>query len=122
MTENLFSHCAPVLSVDNAVDTARFYKEKLGFEIAFTYGDPPYYVVVKRGQGVSIHFSEREDCTAKIQPCCVYIFVTNVDAVYDEYLSKGVDVAAPPENQEYGMREFDVVDPNGHFLTFGQDV
>ena len=118
----LFSHAATVLPVDNLIETAEFYQKKMGFDISSMYGDPPYYAIANRDKNVSIHLSEREDTTNKIQPCNVYIFVNDVDAVYDEYQSKGLEIFAPPENQAYGMREFEVVDLNGHFLTFGQEL
>ena len=124
MTENkeLFSHAATVLPVDNVVETTAFYKRVLGFEITLTYGDPPYYAIARRGDHVNIHFSEREDTSKKINPCAVYVFVNDVDAVYEEYHSRGVEIFAPPDDQEHGMREFDVRDMNGHFLTFGQTI
>ena len=111
MSDGLFSHCAPVLPVDNALETARFYEAKLGFEISFAHDEPPSYVILRR-DGVSIHLSEREDTTKKIEPYHVYVFVSDVDAVYEEYRSKGLAIAALPEDQDYGMREFDMVDPN----------
>ena len=119
---DLFIACAPVLPVDNAVETAHYYRDTLGFEIAFTLGKPPYYTIVQRGEGVGIHFSEREDTTTKIQPCNVYIFVEDVNAVYEEYKTRGLEMFAPPEDQDYGMREFEIRDVNGHFLTFGQEL
>ncbi len=117
-----FLACAAVLPVDNAIETAHYYRDTLGFEIAFKWGEPPYYAIVKRGKGVGIHLSEREDTTTKIQPCNVYIFVENVDAVYEEYKTRGLEMFAPPEDQDYGMREFEIRDVNGHFLTFGQKL
>ena len=122
MARELFSHCAPVLSVDDVIEAAAFYKDKLGFDITFTWGDPTYYAVLKRGDGVSIHLSEREDTSAPIQRCHVYIFVHDVDALYDELKAKGVDIDAPPTTHEYGMRDFDINDLSGHFLTFGTGV
>ena len=83
--------------------------------------DPPFYVIVKRG-GVSVHLSEREDQSTEIEPCHVYISVSDVDAVYKACVSNDLEIATEPEDQDYGIREFDLVDPNGHFLTFGQDI
>lgn len=122
MSDDLFSHCVPVLPVNNATETAQFYKDKLGFDIAFAFGEPAFYVILKRGKGTIIHLSEREDTTTTIQPCHVYVFVTNVDAVYDEYMSRGLKIAEPPHDHDYGMREIELVDPEGHFLTFGQEL
>ena len=118
----LFSHAAAVLPVDNALETAQFYHDKLGFKVSFTYGDPPYYAIDRRDEWVTIHFSEREDTTKKIEPCSIYVFVHDVDAVYEEYKAGGMQIFAPPENQEYGMREFELKDMNGHFLVFGQEL
>jgi catechol 2,3-dioxygenase-like lactoylglutathione lyase family enzyme len=109
------------LTVDDAQKTTEFYRDVLGFQIERSLGNPPYYVVVRR-DGVAIHFSEREDVTVKIQPCHVYVLVSDVDAVYQELDSKGVRLFSPPENSDHGMREFEATDPNGHFLTFGQPV
>ena len=118
----LFLTSASVLPVDNALETAKFYRDKLGFEIAFAWGEPPHYAIVTRDESVGIHFSEREDTSIKMQPCNVYIFVEDVGAVYEEYKSKGLEIFAPPEDQDHGMREFEVQDMNGHFLTFGQEL
>ena len=111
-----------MLTVDNATETAEYYQDKLGFTISFLWGEPPYYAIVGRDDIVSLHFSEREDTTKPIAPSHVYVFVADVNAVYEEYKAKGLKIFSPPEDQEYGMREFEIVDPNGHFLTFGQGI
>ena len=67
-------------------------------------------------------FASRRRVSSEIEPCHVYITVSDVDAVYDACRSKDLDIATPPEDQTYGIREFDLIDPNGHFLTFGQDL
>ena len=120
-TKPEFSHSAPVLPVDNLKETAAYYKEVFGFEISFMWGDPAHYAVLKR-DGVGVHLTEREDTRAKISPSTVYVFVDDVDAVYEELKAKGIEMFSPPETQEYGMREFEVSDPNGHFLIFGKGV
>jgi uncharacterized glyoxalase superfamily protein PhnB len=91
-----------------------------GFTVTLTFGDPPYYGIVRRGEKVTIHFSEREDTTSNIAPATVYVFVDDVDAIYEEYTGKGLDIFTPPEDQDWGMREFEVCDCNGHFLIIGQ--
>jgi uncharacterized protein YecE (DUF72 family) len=100
----MFSHAAPVLPVDNAVASAEFYRDQLGFQIEFMHGDPPYYAIVSRDNAVTIHFSEREDTSKKIHPCSVYIFVNDVEAVYEEYKSKGMKMFSPPEDQDTRAR------------------
>jgi uncharacterized glyoxalase superfamily protein PhnB len=118
----MFLDVAPVVPVDNLADAIEFYRDRLGFEETFTWGDPPYYAIVKRGPGVAIHLSEREDMSEKIQPRMVYVFVADVDAVYAEYKERGLKMFSPPADQDYGMREFEVRDNTGHFLVFGRGI
>ncbi len=116
-----FVRAAPVFPVDDATKSAEYYKNTLGFEIRVLFGDPAFYAVVQR-EGVRIHLSEREDTSRKIEPCTVYVFVRDIDELYEEYNGKGVEMFSPPENQDYGMREFEMSDINGHFLVFGQTI
>lgn len=120
--EQLFEDVSPVLPVDDLGAALAFYRDRLGFDDSFQWGEPPYYAIVKRGQGVSIHLSEREDMSVEIQPRVVYVFVSDVDAVYEEYHARGLEMFSPPTNQDYGMREFEVRDNSGHFLIFGQGI
>ena len=116
-----FIRSASVFPVDDATKTADYYKNTLGFKIRVLFGDPAFYAVVQR-EGVRIHLSEREDTRRKIEPCSVYIFVREIDDIYEEFRGKGVEMFSPPENQSYGMREFEMSDINGHFLVFGQSI
>lgn len=118
----VFLNSSTVLPVDDVLKTAEFYRDKLGFEIAFLDDDPPNYAIVTRGDGVGIHFSQREDTSTKIHPCNIYIFVEGIDAVYAEYEAKGIEIFAPPADHDHGMREFELRDIDGHFLTFGQEI
>jgi predicted enzyme related to lactoylglutathione lyase len=120
--KRLFQDVAPVLPVDDLAEAVDFYRERLGFDDVFTWGEPAYFAIVKRGAGVRIHLSEREDTREKIQPRSVYVFVADVDAVYREYHSRGLEMFSPPTDYEYGMREFEVRDNSGHFLIFGQGI
>ena len=119
MSKGLFMDSAAVLPVDNLAAALEFYEEKLGFKAVYTYGEPPHYAILIRND-VSIHLTEREDTSTKIQPHSVYVYVTNVDAIYKEYKSNKIEMFSPPEDQDYGMREFEVADNSGHFLRFGE--
>ncbi len=120
--KELFSHCANILPVKDIVRSIEFYKDKLGFEVNFTWNDPVEYAVLKRGD-VGIHLSQREGCSDE-QPTrsAIYIFVYDVDAVYEEFLARKIELPSPPVDQVYRMREFEVRDPDGHMLTFGKGL
>jgi uncharacterized glyoxalase superfamily protein PhnB len=48
-----------------------------------------------------------------------YIQVSGVDAYYSELTERGVSLSDLGD-REYGMRDFEVVDPNGNRLAFGE--
>jgi len=117
--ENL-KRASVVLAVDNLQDTLEWYADKLGFAAKFTWGEPAFFAIVQRDH-VAIHLSEREDTSKPIAPSTLYVFCNDVDALYEEYHRNEVEMFQPPQDMEYGMREVDVRDVNGHFLTFGQE-
>ena len=117
-----FSHFAPVLHVKNIEQTISFY-ESLGFSITFSWNDPIDYVVMKRGEQVAFHFSKTdEDQPIPADFRSVYIFVHDVDALFEEYQSKEIVGLTSPEDRPYGMRDFDLKDINGVMLTFGKEI
>lgn len=46
----------------------------------------------------------------------------DVDAVYAELKARGANAPKPPETWPYGMRDFDVFDPDGNQITYGMGV
>jgi predicted enzyme related to lactoylglutathione lyase len=50
----------------------------------------------------------------------ICVFVNDVDGVYAELTARGANVIKPPQNYDYGMRDFDVLDLDGNHLTFGK--
>ena len=116
-----FSHFASIFPFSNMTESLEFYQGKLGFELTFTWNNPIDYAVLKRG-GVSIHLTKRED---DLKPSKVhrslYIFVRNIDHVYDEFNSKGTNIKTSLATRDYGMTDFDIEDPDGYILTFGKN-
>ena len=48
-----------------------------------------------------------------------FIWVTDVDRLYDEISARGAVVKLPPTNQTWGTRELRISDPDGNGLGFG---
>lgn len=118
VTTELFSHAATVLAAPSVMASRHFYRDQLGFEETFSWGDPVSYVVLRRGE-VSIHLTEAERSVS--DATCLYVFVRDVDAYHAEITARGLE-AETPENREYGMRDFDLVDPGNNRITFGQNT
>ena len=47
------------------------------------------------------------------------IFVDDVDALYEEYKSSGANIRQPPTTFQWGMREMNIEDLDGHRLRIG---
>lgn len=48
-----------------------------------------------------------------------YVNVDDVDGLYGEFSSCGVEIRIPPTTKPWGMREFALQTPDGHRMTFG---
>ena len=118
--EDLISHAACVLTVKNMQDSLKFYRDKLGFELTFGWNDPIDYAVLKRG-GVQIHLTTGPETVAvENTNRSLYLFVHDVDKLYQEFKRKEVSPMSSPAERDYEMKDFDVKDPSGYILTFGK--
>jgi uncharacterized glyoxalase superfamily protein PhnB len=54
--------------------------------------------------------------------CDAYFWVRDADVLYAEYRASGAEIVCEPDDEAYGMREFQVLDPDGHLLIFGHDI
>ena len=121
--KKLFSHSSVIFPVEDPWRSATYYQEVLGFKIAFTWEDPPSYVVVNRDEAVSIHFSKREDdYKPSGRHVALAVFVHDVDALYKEFEASGATISNPIGNRPWGMRDFDTIDPDGFIISFGQEL
>ncbi|MGB1287539.1 MAG: GNAT family N-acetyltransferase [Aggregatilineales bacterium] len=117
----------PVLHVKDVTESAHFYRDKLGFEIDFFYGDPPNYSIVSRGDWsgnlMSIHLSQSAE-PHEINPTGHFIVFmdSGIDALYERYRDNGVDIISIPANKPWGMREFIIKDINGYQLLFSTNI
>ena len=112
----------PILGVADVRATAEFYRDKLGFEIGFFYGDPPTYAGLRLGEwsmsGANIHLA-RDDPAPSPQGLALYLNVgPGIDALHAAYKARGVDVLGEVAHQPWGAREFAIRDCNGYVLRF----
>ena len=50
------------------------------------------------------------------------IFTNDVDEIYKRLEKNGVEIVNPIGTRDYMMRDFDIRDPDGYILSFGQGV
>lgn len=126
MTEKKqFSHAATIIPVNNMAASIAYYRDALGFNLEFSWPEEgaTTYAVLNREDAVSIHLSLREKGEASSDPKAgIYIFVYEVDALYEAYQATGANIINALADRDYGMRDFDVRDPDGFLLTFGTGI
>jgi len=109
-----------VLAVPDIDDSARYFRDVLGFGISWE--DATDWRLAER-DGVRIMLGR---CPTDVHPsalgshnCFGYLEVEDVDSLYAEFTARGA-VATAPMNTPYGTREIVVTTTDGHRLVCGQ--
>lgn len=109
-----FGGCQPILRVEDMGVSLRFYDEQLGFRSA-PWGDE-WFTFVQRGRA-GIYLCQRHQGLGQ---AWAYVGVSDVLALHEEFLGRGVVIRLPPTNYSWGL-EMHVEDPDGNVLRFGSD-
>lgn len=117
----------PMLAVTDLPRTVRFYVEKLGFNCCAMFGNPPVWAELERN-GVAIMFNappraevERDVPLKSKDYQIFYLNSDDLPALHAEFKSRGVPVT-DTRVTIYQMKEFEVRDPDGYWLWFGQET
>ena len=109
-----------VLQISDMKRSAEFYNA-LGFGVLGAWGDPSGVAIMQRGD-VTLMLQVAETVNNAGGRWSVYIYVDDIDALHDDLTAAGVAVTGPPEDKDYGCRDFGVYDPDSHCLAFGHDT
>jgi uncharacterized glyoxalase superfamily protein PhnB len=110
----------PVLHVSSSTAAEQFYCTGLGFQQKFVYrpdeprADPCYMGLIR--DGVVLHVSSFPG--DGVPGGVVNFIVNDVDALYAEFLKKGVRIDLEPTDQSWGNREMYVEDADGNSIRF----
>jgi uncharacterized glyoxalase superfamily protein PhnB len=119
----MFKSVVPILFVRDVGKSAGFYRETLGFEIDFLYGEPPFYGSVSR-DGVCLHLRQVRSPNfvelAGREPSLILASfeVADVQALFEEFRGRGADFPQTLETQVWGGTDFHVRDPDGNVVSF----
>jgi catechol 2,3-dioxygenase-like lactoylglutathione lyase family enzyme len=111
-----FEAVSPRLPVADVEDALAFYRDKLGFQIGWKWGSPVSHANVCR-DSVSLDLIANPE--GRRGPALAYIQLSGVDAYFAELEGRHVEVGDLGD-RPYGMRDFEVVDPSGNRLAFGE--
>jgi catechol 2,3-dioxygenase-like lactoylglutathione lyase family enzyme len=113
----------PQLIVSDIAASCEYYTKKLGFAVAFTYGEPPFYAQVFRdGARLNLRHLDtpgfdpaRRD---REQLLSASIALDDAKPLFLEYQAAGVALAQPLRSEPWGARTFVVRDPDGNLILF----
>lgn len=116
----MFHLAIPVLHVSDSFAIEEFYRKKLGFRRMFAYrSDPslvdPCYMGLVRDVAI-LHVSSFPGDA--VSGGVVYLSVASVDQLFEELVSRNMQIDLKPTDQTWGNREMYVKDPDGNTIRF----
>ena len=123
MTQIALKSAVPILFVRDVSASAAFFREKLGFEIDFLHGTPPFYGSVSRGEArLHLRFVRQpnfvELAAREVLLILATVEVSDVQALFEEFKGRGVAFGQTPTRQSWGGTDFHVRDPDGNVISF----
>ena len=126
MTRPTIGSISPFFIARDVPAAVAFYRDKLGFEIA--YQEPahePFFAIMSRdgamlflkGAGVEPLPNHRRAPAARWD---AYVYVPDPDALAAEFRARGVAFSVPLGDTHEGLRGFELEDADGHVLFFGR--
>ena len=114
----------PQLFVTDVEAACDYFSDRLGFTVAFLYGEPPYYAQVYR-DGVHLNLRQvdklplgAEFRAREEDALAATILVEDVAAVAAEYEASGATFHQPLRTEEWGTSTIIVADPDGNLIAF----
>src|SRR6516164_8092957 len=101
----MLNNAIPVIHVADAVAAEQFYCQLLGFRLVASWRSDeklpnPAYLTVER-DCVRLHLTSFKDGTVGTWTSNVYVFVDDVDELFDELKSRGVATVNSPVDQSW---------------------
>ena len=116
----------PQLFVADIKRSCEFFREKLGFSLVFSYGNPPYYAQVGRDAArLNLRSVEQSIIESTVhhrkELLSVSMTVATADEIkllFLEFQSAGVAFHQTLKKQPWGAKNFVVTDPDRNLLLF----
>ena len=116
----------PELFVADIKSSCDFFTGKLGFAIAFTYGEPPFYAQVKRdGARLNLKCVDRpvidpelRDREQLLSAALIVETAEEIKALFLEFEAAGVAFFQTLRREPWGAKNFIIKDPDGNLLLF----
>ncbi len=118
----------PILICEDVQKSIDFYCRILDFEVADRMDDvgKTGWACLRNGRvqlmlGSPTYLPEPKKTDGKYPQAVYYFYPEDVAALRDSIIAKNEEVSEL-QVRFYGMKEFEMLDPDGHMLLFGQDT
>jgi catechol 2,3-dioxygenase-like lactoylglutathione lyase family enzyme len=117
------SGAEPQLITADLAASIEFYAQRLGFAVAFTYGEPPFYAQVFRDAArLNLRHLDRPRFDAAVRDgeelLSATITLDDAEPLFREYEKAGVVFAQSLRTEPWGARTFTLRDPDGNLILF----
>ncbi|MFN4014647.1 MAG: VOC family protein [Reyranella sp.] len=110
-----------IFTVKDARASLAYYRDCIGFDVAFEYGAPTFYVGLCSGE-VSLHLVSAAQAPRPPGHAAVSIHVDDVDALHADLAKRGARILNAPKDQDYGLRDFAIADIDGNMIFFATEL
>jgi uncharacterized glyoxalase superfamily protein PhnB len=110
----MLKRALPELPLDHVAEGIAYYRDVLGFHINYAQDD----LGVMDRDKITVLLIARTERHKGIGSFGVYI--ADADALHAELVAAGANVLGPPVSRPWGLRQFQIVDPEGNRITFSQ--
>jgi catechol 2,3-dioxygenase-like lactoylglutathione lyase family enzyme len=116
----------PQLFVADISSSCDFFTGKLGFAVAFTYGEPPFYAQVMRdGARINLRCVAQpaidpalRDREQLLSASLTVATADEIERLFLEFQAAGATFFQTLRHEPWGARDFIVRDPDGNLLLF----
>jgi catechol 2,3-dioxygenase-like lactoylglutathione lyase family enzyme len=125
-TKAVIAGAEPQLFVADIKASCDFFTARLGFVVAFSYGEPPFYAQVRRDSArINLRCVERpvidvamRDREELLSASLTVATPQEIKALFLEFQAAGVAFFQTLKSEPWGARDFILKDPDGNLLLF----
>jgi len=112
----------PSFPVTDLSESIQFY-QRLGFDLRWSYPEtaPDHAGLALDDVSLMLFSNPQTEGEGDLEwgPRSLYVLIHEIDA-FHAHLTSAMEVVPTPQDSDYGMRDFEVMDPSGNRLTFGE--
>ena len=113
-----FESVTPIFVVHDLPQALEFYQAVLGFDLGWSWGEPPHIASVCRDR-VEVNLAQRSAATTQ-GPSHAYFRIDAIGDYYAQLQRLGAKITVALADRPYGMSDFTIEDASGNRLSFGQ--